>query len=169
MALRTVARVLLPGVLPLLASEIPAQESPFAPLGLERMAELATGVVAGAVENIESAWNRDRTRIDTRITLRVERVLAGRAGPRVVFRIPGGTVGDTTILVTDVPGFRVGEDVLVFLRGTRGRLPSVLGGLEGKVRLSRSADGNLALPAAVAPSLANLEEMEAFLRAQRRN
>lgn len=109
------------------------------------MSELATQVVAGAIEKMESTWNHDHSRIYTRVTMRVERVLAGQAGRRIVFRIPGGTVGETTVMVSEMPHFRVGEETVVFLRGTRGRLPSVLGGSEGKLPLSRGEDGDLAL------------------------
>ncbi len=119
--------------------------SPFAPLGIAKMSELATQVVAGTIEKMESTWNHDHSRIYTRVTMRVERVLSGQAGRQMVFRIPGGTVGDTTVMVSEMPHFRVGEETVVFLRGTRGRLPSVLGGPEGKMPLSRGEDGTLAL------------------------
>lgn len=119
--------------------------SPFVPLGIERMSELATQVVAGTIEAMESTWNLDHSRIHTRVTMRVERVLSGQAGNRIVFRIPGGTVGDTTVMVSEMPHFRVGEETVVFLRGTRGRLPSVLGGTEGKLPLVRREDGSLGL------------------------
>ena len=119
--------------------------SPFAPLGIQRMSELATQVVAGTIEKMESTWNHNHSRIYTRVTMRVARVLSGQAGRRIVFRIPGGTVGETTVMVSEMPHFRVGEDAVVFLRGTRGRLPSVLGGVEGKMPLSRADDGSLTL------------------------
>ena len=119
--------------------------SPFAPLGIAKMSELATQVVAGTIEKMESTWNHDHSRIYTRVTMRVERVLSGQAGRQIVFRIPGGTVGDTTVMVSEMPHFRVGEETVVFLRGTRGRLPSVLGGPEGKMPLSRGEDGGLTL------------------------
>lgn len=159
----------------------PAQErgpvvSPFAPLGLPRMSELATQVVAGTVERMEGTWNHDRSRIQTRITLRVERVLAGQAGERLVFRIPGGTVGETTVLVSEMPRFQMGEEVLVFLRGSRGRLPSVVGGAEGKLPLTRDSDGTLALlfPVRAAASardpepVRRLDDLERFVRGVRR-
>ncbi len=119
--------------------------SPFAPLGIQKMSELATQVVAGTIEKMESTWNHDHSRIYTRVTMQVERVLSGQAGRRIVFRIPGGTVGETTVMVSEMPHFRVGEETVVFLRGTRGRLPSVLGGVEGKMPLSRAEDGSLSL------------------------
>jgi len=119
--------------------------SPFAPLGIQRMSELATQVVAGTIERMESTWNHDHSRIYTRVTMRVERVLSGQAGRRIVFRIPGGTIGDPTVMVSEMPHFREGEDTVVFLRGSRGRLPSVLGGVEGKMPLARADDGSLSL------------------------
>ena len=148
-----------------------------------RLSELATQVVAGTVERVEANWNHDRSRIQTRVTLRVERVLAGPAGERLVFRIPGGTVGGTTITVTEMARFRVGEEALVFLRGSRGRLPSVLGGAMGKLPLERGEDGTLALAfpvrTGVAPGVAGsrgreptqrLDELERFVRSRfRRN
>ena len=109
------------------------------------MSELATQVVAGTIERMESTWNHDHSRIYTRVTMRVERVLSGQAGRRIVFRIPGGTIGDTTVMVSEMPHFREGEDTVVFLRGSRGRLPSVLGGVEGKMPLARADDGSLSL------------------------
>ncbi len=134
----------------LVPSDLAAQRresipSPFAPLGIQKMSELATQVVAGTIEKMESTWNHDRSRIYTRVTMRVERVLSGQAGRRIVFRIPGGTVGETTVMVSEMPHFREGETAVVFLRGTRGRLPSVLGGVEGKMPLSRADDGSLSL------------------------
>ena len=146
--------------------------SPFAPLGIERMSELATQVVAGRIEKMESTWNHDHSRIYTRVTMRVERVLSGQAGNRIVFRIPGGTVGETTVMVSEMPHFREGEETVVFLRGTRGRLPSVLGGVEGKMPLSRADDGSLSLlfPIQVAPAneagavTHELDDLESLVR-----
>ena len=146
--------------------------SPFAPLGIQRMSELATQVVAGTIEKMESTWNHDHSRIYTRVTMRVERVLSGQAGGRIVFRIPGGTVGDTTVMVSEMPHFREGEDTVVFLRGTRGRLPSVLGGTEGKMPLARADDGSLRLLFPIGGALANaasevtheLDDLESLVR-----
>ena len=146
--------------------------SPFAPLGIQKMSELATQVVAGTIEKMESTWNHDHSRIYTRVTMRVERVLSGQAGNRIVFRIPGGTVGDTTVMVSEMPHFRLGEETVVFLRGTRGRLPSVLGGVEGKMPLSRADDGslNLMFPIRVASASGTseathvLDDLESLVR-----
>lgn len=159
-----------------------APEDLFAPLGIEQLADLSTSVVAGTIEAAVGEWNYDRTRIHTRFTLAVDRVLAGRASETVHFRVLGGTVGDTTVMVSEMPRFEVGERVVVFLRGRPGRLPSVVGGPEGKISLDRGAapgeppeflhaplragtreDGS---PEAL---LRGLDDLEDFLETRRRN
>lgn len=156
---------------------------PFAPLGLERLADLATSVVVGTIEAAEGEWNYDRTRIHTRFTLAVERVLAGRASDKAHFRVLGGTVGDTTVMVSEMPRFSVGERVVVFLRGRGGRLPSVVGGPEGKIALDRGegpgeADALRLLAPLRVPAtdgaradtvIGAVDELEDFLRERRRN
>lgn len=170
----------------LLAPSAPAQrhdpEDPFAPLGIEQLAELSTSVVAGTIEAAEGEWNYDRTRIHTRFTLAVDRVLAGRASGTVQFRVLGGTVGDTTVMVSEMPRFRVGERVVVFLRGRPGRLPSVVGGPEGKIPLDRGAGPGEPPEFLHAPLRAGtredgapeallhgLDDLEDFLETRRRN
>lgn len=171
----------------LFSAPAPAQRhahgDPFGPMGLERMAELATSVVVGTIEAAEGEWNYDRTRIHTRFTLAVERVLAGRASDKAHFRVLGGTVGDTTVMVSEMPRFSLGERVVVFLRGSGGRLPSVVGGPEGKIALDRGegpgeADAlrllaPLRVPAADGARadtvIGAVDELEDFLRERRRN
>lgn len=155
---------------------------PFAPLGIEQLADLSTSVVAGTIEAAVGEWNYDRTRIHTRFTLAVDRVLAGRASGTVHFRVLGGTVGDTTVMVSEMPRFQVGERVVVFLRGRPGRLPSVVGGPEGKISLDRSAGPGEPPEFLHAPLragtredgepealLRGLDDLEDFLETRRRN
>ena len=166
------------------AAQRRAAGDPFAPLGLERLADLATSVVVGTIESAEGEWNYDRTRIHTRFTLDVERVLAGRASGKATFRVLGGTVGETTVMVSEMPRFSIGERVVVFLRGSGGRLPSVVGGPEGKIALDAGPgeeDGEHALrllaplrvpaadPARADTVIGALDELEEFLRGRRRN
>lgn len=165
------------------AAQRHAPGDPFAPMGLERLADLSTSVVVGTIEAAEGEWNYDRTRIHTRFTLAVERVLAGRASDKAHFRVLGGTVGDTTVMVSEMPRFSIGERVVVFLRGSGGRLPSVVGGPEGKIALDGGegpgeADAlrllaPLRVPAADGARadtvIGAVDELEDFLRERRRN
>ena len=57
------------------------------------------------------------------------------------FQIPGGTVGDTRLMVTHSPVFAIGDQALVFLTGKSGRLPQVVAGEAGKRHIRVTEDG----------------------------
>ncbi|HUW95946.1 MAG TPA: matrixin family metalloprotease, partial [Anaerolineae bacterium] len=86
-------------------------------LSLEELVNRATRIVRGTVIDTSAQWNADHSRIYTYVTLRPIEYVKGtaRVGD-VVFAVPGGTVGELTLLVSDVPVFREGEETVVFLR-----------------------------------------------------
>ena len=90
---------------------------------------------------MRSSWSADRRQIFTTVTLRPDRRFKGGARSLVRFRIPGGTVGDTRLVVTHSPAFAVGENALVFLTGESGWLPRVVAGEAGKRHVRVGADG----------------------------
>lgn len=115
--------------------------NPYAGLSLDDLVERADAIVAGEVLDMRSSWSADRRQIFTTVTLRPDRRFKGGARSLVRFRIPGGTVGDTRLVVTHSPVFAVGENALVFLTGESGRLPQVVGGEAGKRHIRIGADG----------------------------
>ncbi len=117
--------------------------NPYAWPTLEEMVTRADTIVAGEVLDTQSAWNADQTEIFTTVILRTEHRLHGPAGGQVRFQVPGGQVGDTRVLVTHMPTFRVGERALVFLRSSGPRLPLVVAGEAGKRSLIEDEDGAL--------------------------
>lgn len=120
----------------------------YAPPSLPELVERAQTVVAGEVLDMQSTWTPDRRQIFTTVTLRTDRRFKGGGDSLVRFRIPGGTVGDTRLMVTHSPRFSVGERALVFLSGESGRLPRVVAGEAGKRHLREGEDGQeLILPA----------------------
>lgn len=112
-----------------------------APPSLPELLDRSQTVVAGEVLDTESSWTPDRRQIFTTVTLRTDRRFKGGEASLVRFRIPGGTVGDTRLLVTHSPQFSVGERALVFLSGESGRLPRVVAGEAGKRHLRVGDDG----------------------------
>lgn len=114
---------------------------PYAWPSLHELVERADTIVAGEVLDMRSAWTADRREIFTTVTLRPDRRFKGGERSLIRFRIPGGTVGDTRLMVTHSPVFAIGEQALVFLDGDSGRLPRVVAGEAGKRHIRIADDG----------------------------
>jgi hypothetical protein len=71
----------------------------------------------------------DRGTIVTDVDLVVEQVLKGTRSASFRLTVPGGTVGDLTLAIDEVPGFAPGERCLVFLGASGG----LQGGLDSKL------------------------------------
>ena len=86
-------------------------------MGVEELATGADAIIAGQVLNRKSHWNRSGTEILTRVDISVQERLKGSPiSARIAITVPGGRIGNTTVEVTDVPDFIVGEKVLIFIR-----------------------------------------------------
>lgn len=120
-------------------------QDPYAWPSLEELVEWSDTIVAGEILEMRSAWTADRREIFTTVTLRPDRRFKGSERSLIRFRIPGGTVGDTRLMVTHSPVFAVGEQALVFLAGASGRLPSVVAGEAGKRHIQVGEDGEEAI------------------------
>jgi len=106
------------------------------PLSLDEICQNADVVVIGKVEEMKSEWAlRDFAKspiIYTFLKIRVEDYIAGEGESEVVVCIPGGSIGDIGLGVSDVPSFKKGERVILFLGpmqedGTR-EIPSLFQG-----------------------------------------
>ncbi|MGH2651226.1 MAG: matrixin family metalloprotease, partial [Actinomycetota bacterium] len=120
----------------------------------EELARRARLIVVGFVEEVRSDFTSDFQSIESLVTLQVERVIKGSAGPRLTLPIPGGVVGGLRVRVGGVPNFWVGERVLLFLHDRHGR-HALTGLWQGKYALVQ----DLALQAETgrAESLRDLE------------
>lgn len=89
-------------------------------------------IAIGDIKEVESSWNLWRTMIYTYSTLSVEEYVKGGKGQKTLIIITeGGTVGESSVWVEDVPVFAKNETVLVFLKRA-GREFSVVGWAQGK-------------------------------------
>lgn len=145
----------------------------YAPPSLPELLDRAQTVVAGEVLDMQSSWTPDRRQIFTTVTLRTDRRFKGGGDSLVRFRIPGGTVGDTRLMVTHSPQFSVGERALVFLSGESGRLPRVVAGEAGKRHLRGGDDGQELIlpgfalsegPGGAASQISDLEDLATAVR-----
>jgi hypothetical protein len=103
---------------------VPAKALILEHMGLEDLALQSEVVVFGTVAKMESRFDHRSSfrRIVTDVTIEVQRVIAGDADKIVVITVPGGEVGDKGQLVPGAPRFRLGEDVVLFLK----RVPDVV-------------------------------------------
>jgi hypothetical protein len=135
------ARVLAAVVL-VLAAARGARATSVTSMDLPTLVRLSAAVVRGEVESIATAPDEGGRRIDTWVTLRVDEGLKGaRDGDRLTLRLPGGAWGDRRSLVFGVPGFEVGEQVVVFASVTRGGWLTVTGLFQGKYRVEERGGG----------------------------
>ncbi len=86
-------------------------------LPLQRLSQAADLIILGKVEDIRCEWSLNKEIILTVTTLKIKEEWKGNIRySRVFIQSPGGTIGDLTLKVSDVPVFEKGEDVLVFLK-----------------------------------------------------
>jgi hypothetical protein len=95
-------------------------------------------VVVGRVSDVRSAWNREKTRIQTTATVAVDQVVKGNAGAGSIAIItPGGEVDGVGEYYSHMARFRKDEEVVVFARkDSEGRL-RVAAGEQGKLAVKR--------------------------------
>lgn len=122
------------------AMATPALADNMVPVDVRTRARGADRVVVAEVGPVESAYQRNEhgdALIVSRAELRVQQVLKGqvRAGESQLVEVEGGTVGDITLRVSDMPRLSRGERAIFFLsRNRQGRLVPHLRGL-GVLRL----------------------------------
>lgn len=94
----------------------------------------AENIVRGRVVSTRAAWNSEQTMIHTRVVIDVDTTWKGakRADDTVALSIPGGEVGQTGIWVEDMPQFRPGEEVVVFLESDGAGGERVCAQVQGK-------------------------------------
>jgi hypothetical protein len=114
----------------------------------------AQHIFVGQVAAVESfrADRRGNARIRTRVTFSVDEPLRG-SGRVTVLEFLGGTVGDLTLEVADMPQFSVGERYVVFAFDGDRWVNPIVGFTQGLLRVSHDARDGTArvLTAAHAP------------------
>jgi hypothetical protein len=110
------------------------------------LTELSRGsevIFVGRCEAVSSDWNDDRSLILTTNRFRVLRAIKGSPGSTFTVTELGGRVGDTTLQVSDIPRFSVGEEVLLCVRRTPLGRWETFGAVQGKFEVVRDARGRV--------------------------
>jgi hypothetical protein len=132
----------------LAAGVVSASVDPAIDVGAQ--AKGAPRVVVGTVTDVQMASGQNDfgdELILSHVTLRVDETLKGPQTPTVVLTLEGGTVGDVTLEVSDMPSLEKGHRAALFMTPSRAASHIPYGRGAGVMRLDgdRVVDTNLTL------------------------
>ncbi|MFT5143650.1 MAG: hypothetical protein ACI84D_002280 [Thalassolituus oleivorans] len=110
-------------------------------LNLQQLEDASDAVVLGRMVSSESAWTADRSAILTRVDIEVHDPETGAVIGMQTVTVPGGQVGEYVHEVSDMPYFREGEEVAVFLTQHPTGAMIVTGGWQGKLEIVSNPSG----------------------------
>ncbi len=121
------------------------------PATFEELVRESASVVHGRVRSVHAAWTADRHTIQSTVTLEVIDAFKGTSTETATFVVPGGEAGGRILVVPGAPVFRVGDEVVVFLRGRAPAMPEPVGLSLGVYRVSAAAraGGAMVVPSPV--------------------
>jgi hypothetical protein len=108
-------------------------------MSLARMAQAAATIVRARCAGNSVVW--DAGEIWTLTSFEVEETWGGSPPARITVRLLGGRMGELTSLVSGVPRFLPGEDVVLFLEPTPRGDFSVVSWEQGTFRIRRGVPG----------------------------
>ena len=130
-------RVFLPALCAALLGAAAAQATTLARMSLDELVRAARVVVRARCLSSGSDWQGGE--IWTRTRFEVLESFKGSVPQQITVRLIGGRVGHIVSRVAEVPRFRPGEEVVLFLEPTAAGELSVTGWAEGTFRIARDA------------------------------
>ena len=116
-------------------------------------------IIVGEVTSVEGRIASNK-RIYTDVVIEVDDVVQGtlNEGSTFSFTVIGGRANGRVLKVTDIPTFRVGENVWLYLREVPGHGMKIYGGLYGKLNVATSSGGKKYVTASSTPAKRLLKE-----------
>lgn len=102
-------------------------------MSTQQLTEQSSAVVLGTCEKTESYWADGNSKIFTRVKIRGQQALKGDIAAAAEITVPGGKIGNIIYEVTDMPVFREGEEVLLFVWQHPTGKQLIMGGMQGKL------------------------------------
>jgi hypothetical protein len=121
-----------------------AQDAGVGKLSVDQLTDRAATIVVGTVTQRRAEWEHYGASrlIITKVTIAVEQSIKGGAARTLVIEVMGGTIGDQTLTVSDVPEFRVGDRDVLFLNNHPHAVSPLIGSDQGRFRvINESATG----------------------------
>lgn len=123
----------------LLAGVVAASSTTVIQPTFDELVSQAQIIFQGEVADRASEWEASSQgpSIITRVTFSVANVLKGQAGTTVQLTFLGGTIGDTTLTVSDMPRFLVGDRDVLFVSPDLHAVSPLVGFAHGRFRIIR--------------------------------
>lgn len=127
----------------------------------ETLVDRAELIFTGQVLGQRSEWKNigGQKSIVTFVSFTVQRVHKGRAGSVVTLQFLGGSVGDVRLDVADMPAFKAGERVVLFVEGNGSAISPIIGFFHGKFSLKKDESGRDAVMDHKGEALADVKEI----------
>ena len=123
----------------LLAATVARVSAQLQKLTTKELTNRAEVIAVGKVTSMRSEWNRDKTRIYTKVTISVDQYVKGqRSEKTLTISHLGGEVGAVGELYSHTPRFSKDEEVLVFVKKDKKNNLRITGGADGKFRITKS-------------------------------
>jgi hypothetical protein len=124
----------------LLASATPQEAMKVVAVGIEEMVARADRIFVGRCVEARSEVDAAHGVVATRYTFSVSRSVKGQVGGTVTFRQYGGQAGKRRTAVAGVPVYRLGEEVVLFLKpDSEWGLTSPVGMFQGRYGVATDA------------------------------
>lgn len=123
----------------LLAAPVALRATVIVPIEFRELVTTSPIIVYGHVTDVRGAFVDGRRSVDTFVTVAADEYLKGDLGEYVTFRVPGGELGRYRTIFIGAPAFRVGEEVVLFLKTMSGQPPVVAGLNQGAFRVLEDA------------------------------
>jgi hypothetical protein len=109
----------------------------------EALVDRAELIFTGQVVSQRSEWrmNNGQKSIVTLVSFSVQQVHKGRASSSITLQFLGGTIGDVSLDVAEIPKFKAGERVVLFVEGNGLNVSPLVGFFHGRFLLQRDKAG----------------------------
>ena len=147
-------------------ASVPTLATVLLPADFREVAAGSQVIVHGRVVDVRAEWVEGNTRIDSFVTIAATSFYRGTPTQTVTFRVPGGQVGRYKAVTVGAPTFTVGEEAVLFLKGSGPAVPNVFGLNQGvfRVRVDSRTGRRMVIPP---PVMARSGEPERVRRGAR--
>jgi hypothetical protein len=116
-------------------------QDPSGPFSFEQLIDRAPVIVVATTISRRAEWEYYGASklIITRVALDIEDTLKGSAPRTLTIEVVGGTIGDETLRVSDVPEFHVGDRDVLFLNNAPHAVSPLVGSGQGRFRVLRES------------------------------